>query len=449
MTKILKLGTVEEMHKQLELPEGKYGIIVEAINVKSAFNPDHIPTALYKSIQAGKIEINSIRYSDTAKGYLNAFEPHTTIEVVAYEVDNTTLTANTGLIAVADYTPFILVVITDDYILSNYKMDSIELVDIDGVLKADLLVRPLLPVTESIYDVIDALLFKLSYIPFNDYINKNYLIAYDKNSLNSILSMYVLLSNRHDLTNIKLVDINDIIDDEFDKTYIVVNTEGDVSIDGSVFVNVLDAIKNMCDVFNIQFIATDMMIEVDSINRGVAGYDAIKKILLEVISTDDGKAGFIENTIPMVSTGMYKTFTNFFSSELVELTIRKRIAKEILDAAQVAHSDSYTVTIISSNVLLDEIVLAICDREVENPTTEHIYAILSNHTEYTDLVSICFNNTELLDNFENNITADFGDNIDMPVLLDLANDTAETIGQNSKLTDYGVRSYILNPMYCN
>ena len=449
MTKILKLGTVEEMHKQLELPEGKYGIVVEAINVKSAFNPDHMPTALYKSIQAGKIEINSIRYSDTAKGYLNAFEPHTTIEVVAYEVDNTTLTANTGLIAVADYTPFILVVITDDYILSNYKMDSIELVDIDGVLKADLLVRPLLPVTESTYDVIDALLFKLSYIPFNDYINKNYLIAYDKNSLNSILSMYVLLSNRHDLTNIKLVDINDIIDDEFDKTYIVVNTEGDVSIDGSVFVNVLDAIKNMCDVFNIQFIATDMMIEVDSINRGVAGYDAIKKILIEVISTDDGKAGFIENTIPMVSTGMYKTFTNFFSSELVELTIRKRIAKEILDAAQVAHSDSYNVTIISSNVLLDEIVLAICDREVENPTTEHIYAILSNHTEYTDLVSICFNNTELLDNFENNITADFGDNIDMPVLLDLANDTAETIGQNSKLTDYGVRSYILNPMYCN
>ena len=181
MTKILKLGTVEEMHKQLELPEGKYGIVVEAINVKSAFNPDHMPTALYKSIQAGKIEINSIRYSDTAKGYLNAFEPHTTIEVVAYEVDNTTLTANTGLIAVADYTPFILVVITDDYILSNYKMDSIELVDIDGVLKADLLVRPLLPVTESTYDVIDALLFKLSYIPFNDYINKNYLIAYDKN----------------------------------------------------------------------------------------------------------------------------------------------------------------------------------------------------------------------------------------------------------------------------
>lgn len=449
MTKILKLGTVEEMHKQLELPEGKYGIVVEAINVKSAFNPDHIPTALYKSIQAGKIEINSIRYSDTAKGYLNAFEPHTTIEVVAYEVDNNTLTANTGLIAVADYTPFILVVITDDYILSNYKMDSIELVDIDGVLKADLLVRPLLPVTESTYDVIDALLFKLSYIPFNDYINKNYLIAYDKNSLNSILSMYVLLSNRHDLTNIKLVDINDIIDDESDNTYIVVNTEGDVSVDGSVFVNVLDAIKNMCDVFNIQFIATDMMIEVDSIIRGVAGYDAIKKILIEVISTDDGKAGFIENTIPMVSTGMYKTFTNFFSSELVELTIRKRIAKEILDAAQVAHSDSYTVTIISSNVLLDEIVLAICDREVENPTTEHIYAILSNHTEYTDLVSICFNNTELLDNFENNITADFGDNIDMPVLLDLANDTAETIGQNSKLTDYGVRSYILNPMYCN
>ena len=449
MTKILKLGTVEEMHKQLELPEGKYGIVVEAINVRSAFNPDHMPTALYKSIQAGKIEINSIRYSDTAKGYLNAFEPHTTIEVVAYEVDNTTLTANTGLIAVADYTPFILVVITDDYILSNYKMDSIELVDIDGVLKADLLVRPLLPVTESTYDVIDALLFKLSYIPFNDYINKNYLIAYDKNSLNSILSMYVLLSNRHDLTNIKLVDINDIIDDEFDKTYIVVNTEGDVSIDGSVFVNVLDAIKNMCDVFNIQLIATDMMIEFDCINRGVAGYDAIKKILIEVISTDDGKAGFIENTIPMVSTGMYKTFTNFFSSELVELTIRKRIAKEILDAAQVAHSDSYTVTIISSNVLLDEIVLAICDREVENPTTEHIYAILSNHTEYTDLVSICFNNTELLDNFENNITADFGDSIDMPVLLDLANDTAETIGQNSKLTDYGVRSYILNPMYCN
>ncbi len=448
MEKLLKLDTTNNMHKQLGLSDDKYGIVVAVVNVQSMYTPqDQLPLEIYPLLKSGDIEINTMYYSDTTE-VLESNDIK--ISVLSCELDSTNLTAIAGVYPAEGLKPYALIAILDEETLHGFKVSKITLVDVDGVMKADVVINPLLPITDSNVDDIDANIFKLSFIPYTDFINNNYYIRHDTNSLNSILARYMLLSNRNDIDNINISDINDVyMDGITGKVIIIIDSDGSVSINGSAYTNMLDVIKNMCSVLNIDFTGTELMLEIDSIIRGEDGYGDIKKILLEAISTDDGKIGFIENTIPLVATGMYKSFTKFFNSELVELNIRKRIAKEILDAAQVAHSDSYTVTIISSNVLIDEIILAICDREVENPTTEHIYAILANHTEYTDLVSICFNNTELLDNFENNITADFGDNIDMPLLLDLANDTAETIGQNSKLTDYGVRSYILNPMYCN
>lgn len=451
----LKIGTLEDMHKQLNLPEGRYGIVVDAINVRSVFNPDQMPTFLYKSIEAGKVEIHNIRYADINDDIIDCDIDSVDFEVMAYEIDNTSLLANTELIAVPDYTPYILMVITNDSNLSNYKMDIIELVDIGGVLKATLLVRPLLPVATDDCDYIDTLLFKLSYIPYVEYINRNYLIAYDKNSLNSILSTYVLLSNRHSMTDIKLIDINDDIADDFDRTYIVIDTEGNVSIDNNASVNILDAISNMCRVFNIQFLPTDLMTEIDSINRKVDGYSDITKILLEVISTDTGKAGFIENTIPLVSSGMYKTFTNFFSGELMELTIRKRIAKEILDIAQVAHSDFYTVTIIDSNILLDELVECICINELENPIEDHIYVINTSHTNYSTMAYFNFNNPSILDLFVTNLEYDFDvitdDYIDDSSLFTNNIDTINTLLLSHTIntnTVYNIGSRVLKPRYC-
>lgn len=449
MEKLLILDTINNMHKQLDLPNGKYGVVVAIVNVQSMYTlQDQLPLEIYPLLKSGDIEINTICYSDTTK-VLESTDIDFKINVVSYEIDSANLAAIAGVYPSEGLKPYALIAILDEKTLHNFKVSKITLVEVDGMMKADVVINPLLPITDNNVDDIDASIFKLSFIPYTDFINNNYIIRHDANSLMSILATYMLLSNRDDISDINITDSNQLWVDDCSKVLIIIDSDGNVSINGSAYTNTLDVIKNMCSVLNIDFTGTELMLEIDSIIRGEDGYGDIKKILLEAISTDDGKAGFIENTIPMVSNGMYKTFTTFFNSELVELNIRKRIAKEILDKAQVAHSDSYTVTIISSNVLIDEIVLAICDREVENPTTEHVYAIISNHTEYTNLISICFNNTELLDNFESNISTDFGDIIDMPILVDLATHTADIIGQNTKLTEYGVRSYILNPMYCS
>lgn len=455
MKKILKLDTTNNMHKQMDLPLGKYGIVVAVVNVQSMYNADSFPVELYENLKAGKVEINSIKYYNAEKVETSVILNNINIEISAYELDKTQLTSVEGVIPVDGYKPYALVAIYDDFTLGTYKVNSISMLDVDGVIKADVSVDPVLPIPVDGCDMVDALLFRLSYIPINDYINNNYVIAYDKNSLNSIISTYVLLSNRHDISDVELIDIDDDSTDVINKTYIVVDTNGDISIDTNPFTNVLDTIKNMCRAFNIQFTATDLMIEIDSIIRGEAGYNDIKKILLEAISTDDGKAGFIENTIPLVSSGMYKTFTNFFSGELMELTIRKRIAKEILDKAQVAHSDYYTVTIIDSNVLIDEIVEAICKRELENPLEDHVYVINTSHTEYSTMNYFSFNNPDVLKLFEDNLECDFditsNDYIDNPNIV-----TSNIVSITDVILSYTINSNttynhvlkLLKPRYC-
>lgn len=450
MKKLLKLDTIDAMHKQLELPNGKYGVVIDIVNVSSMYDPDSFPLELYKNLKAGKIEINTIRYSDGEKIDDSIVIDTTNIEVVAYQLEKTNLASVAGIVPVDGYKPYALVTILDDYNLDTYKVDNISLVTINGVLKADVVISSVLPMDNIPSDDVNALLFKLSYIPYTDYINNNYCIINNQDSLDSILATYTLLSNRHDIKDITVIDVNTTIPECNDKTIIIIDINGRVSINGADYINMLDMIKNMCKVFNIDFTATDLMNEIDAIIKNDdKQHINIRKLLLDTISTLEGKTGFIENTIPLIATGMYKTFTNFFSNELVELNIKKKLAKEILDKAQIAHSNSYTVTIISSNILIDEIIESIGDRELENSTNEHIYAILSNHTEYTDLISICFNNTELLDVFETNIPDDFGNIIGIPIIVDLANHTADILRKNTKLTDYGVNSYTLNPMYCN
>ncbi len=446
MKKLLKLDTINEMHKQLELPKDKYGVIVEIVNVNSIYADVNAPKIIYKELKEGIIETNSIRYSDTTEILDGLSIP---LEIKAYELDPDTLRVS-GIIAVDDYTPFGLYGIIDAANIDSYKIASISLVEIEGVLKADVIVNPILPTTKPNVDTNDINLFKLSFIPYTDYVNNNYIIRHDANSLKSILATYMLLSNRSDIDDINITDSNQPWVDDINKVLIIIDSDGNISIDGSAYTNMLDVIKNMCDMFNIDFTGTELMLEIDSIIRNEKGYENITKILTEVVSTEDGKAGLLNNTIPLVSSGMYRTFTTFYTNELMELNIRKRIAKEILDNAQVAHSDSYTVTIISSNILISEIVEAICNREVENPTIEHVYAIVSNHTEYTKLTSICFNTAGLLNNFENNIDVDFGNIIDTPSNVDLT-PTIDIVDKLSK-TDgiiVEVKSHTLKPMYCN
>ena len=446
MKKVMKIGTINEMHKQLELPENKYGVIVEIVNVNSIYADVNTPKIVYKELKEGIIEINSIKYSDTTEILDEVSIP---LEIRAYELDPNTLRTS-GIIPVDDYTPFGLYGIINAANIDSYKIASISLIEVEGVLKADVLVNPLLPNAKPNVDTNDINLFKLSFIPYTDYINNNYIIRHDANSLKSILATYMLLSNRSDIDDITLTDSNKVWVDDCSKVLIIIDSDGNISIDGSAWTNMLDVIKNMCDMFNIDFTGTELMLEIDSIIRNEKGYENITKILTEVVSTEDGKAGLLNNTIPLVSSGMYRTFTTFYTNELMELNIKKRIAKDILDNAQVAHSDSYTVTIISSNILIDEIVEAICDREVENPTSEHVYAIVSNHTEYTDLISICFNTAGLLNNFENNIDVDFGNIIDTPSNVDLTT-TIAVVDRLSK-TDgiiVEVKSHTLKPMYCN
>lgn len=445
MNKLLKLDTIDMMHKQLELPSGKYGIVIDIVNVSSMYDTDSFPVELYENLKAGKVEINNIKYYDAEKIETSVVLNNINIEIVAYELDKTELASVAGVIPIDGYKPYALVAIYDDFTLGTYKVNSISILDIDGVLKADILVDPVLPVPVDGCDMVDALLFRLSYIPISDYINNNYVIAYDTNSLNSILATYVLLSNRHDIADINLVDINDETTDVIDKTYIVVDTNGSVSIDTNPFMNVLDAIKNMCKVFNIQFDATDLMIEIDSIIRDSSGYENIKKILLEITSTDEGRIGFIENTIPLVSNGMYKTFTTFFNSELVELNIRQSIAKEILDAAQVVHNDFYTVTIIDSNILVDEIIEVICKRELDNPLEDHIYVINSSHTDYSTMKYFSFNNPDILELFVSNLEEDFDITIDDYVDNTLFTFNIDTINTNAT---YDSGTTVLKPRYC-
>lgn len=447
--KVLKLNTIDKMHEQLELPTGKYGVVVEIVNVKSVYNPGEFPVALYKSLQAGPIEINSINYSDTTVVHaLPASEQY--IELFAYELDTTELLPMAGLQAIEGFTPYALVAVVDTDFIKRLKMDSITLVVVDDVLKGDIVVNPLAPIDGIAIDDPMFNIYRLSYIPYIDFINDNYLIYVAKNSLNTELAKYLLLSNRHDVTKVKTIDLEDDypIAGVDGKTLIVIGEDGMITIDDMSW-SPMDLIKAMCTKFNIQFTASDLMIECDAIINNLDGYQDVKRLLTNIINSDVQNEGFINNTINVVSNGGYKTFTTFFNGELVELNSRKRLARECLDKSQVAHSDSYTITIISSNILIDEIIVSICDRELENPSTEHVYAIISNHTEHTDLISICFNNTELLDMFEGNIAVDFGESIDIPMVLGLTANVSDVIKQNSKITNYSVKSYTLNPMYCN
>ena len=457
MKKLLKLDTIDGMHKQLDLPNGKYGVVVAVVNVQSMYTPqDQLPLEIYPLLKSGAIEINTMYYSDTTE-VLESGNGHIdiSVDVMACELDATNLAGIAGVYPAEGLKPYALVAILNEETLHNFKVSKITLVDVNGVLKADVVINPLLPVTDVNVDSIDASIFKLSFIPYTDFINNNYCIAYDTNSLNSILAMNMLLSNRNDISDIDVVDYNELIVGDDDRVSIMIDSDGNMSIDGSAYTNTLDVIKNMCTVLNIDFTGTELMLEMDSIIRGEAGYSNIKKILTEIISTDDGKAGFIENTIPMVTHGMYKSFTNFFNNELLELTIRKRIAKEILDAAQVVHNDFYTVTIIDSNILVDEIIEVICRRELDNPLEDHIYVINSSHTDYSTINYFSFNNPDILELFVGNLEDDFDvtidDYIDNPSLftsnIDTINDLLLSYTINTS-TIYDIGSRVLKPRYC-
>lgn len=452
--KLLKLDTTNDMHKQLDLPDGKYGVVVAVVNVQSMYTPqDQLPLEIYPLLKSGDIEINTMYYSDTTE-VSESNDIDIKISVLSCELDSTNLTAIAGVYPAGGLKPYALIAILDEETLHDFKVSKITLVDVDGVMKADVVINPLLPTTDNNVDDIDVSIFKLSFIPYTDFINNNYYIRHDTNSLNSILARYMLLSNRNDISDINIVDSSDVdMDGITSKVVIIIDSDGNVSINGSAYTNMLDVIKNMCSVLNIDFTGTELMLEIDSIIRGEDGYGDIKKILLEAISTDDGKAGFIENTIPLVATGMYKSFTKFFNSELVELNIRKRIAKEILETSAVAHDDFNTYTIINSNILLEELIECIYIRELENPSEDHIYSIITNNTLYTTSINIGVGGADV-HQYENIIIETFGN---------LISDREEWVSQlgstiyestnpilQSLFKDYlfSLSVYVHKPTYC-
>jgi hypothetical protein len=450
MTKVLKLDTINGMHEQLELPTDRYGIVVELVNIKSMFKLDSEVDNVYSTLTAGVLELNSIRYSDTTKVDDSVVIDTTNIEVRAYEVDTTSIT--NGFAPVDGLKPYVLVVVTDDEFVSNYKMDSITVVDVNGVLKVDIIVNPIYPLTDRIPTEINKVIFKLAFLPFDSFINNNYHIVYDENSLDSILATRMLLSNRGDVTNINIIDINKAKPTDSSTHILVeVDSDGNVSINSSPYMNALDVIKDACEAYNIPFMASDYMLEIDSIIRNEAGFSDIRRILTDVISTEDGKEGFIKNTIPLVLNGGYGKFSTFFKSELLEIAVRKKIAKEILTSAQIAHSDYYTVTIIDSNILIPEIVEAICEKENEQLSEDHVYVIMSNHTEFSTINYFTFNNEVIADLFEKNIEIDFDvvilDDSDFinPVIVDI---TTALYTNSKDLGDINLVGHVLTPRYC-
>ena len=63
MNKLLKLDTIDMMHKQLDLPDGKYGVVVAVVNVQSMYTPqDQLPLEIYPLLKSGAIEINTMYY---------------------------------------------------------------------------------------------------------------------------------------------------------------------------------------------------------------------------------------------------------------------------------------------------------------------------------------------------------------------------------------------------
>lgn len=139
----------------------------------------------------------------------------------------------------------------------------------------------------------------------------------------------------------------------------------------------------------------------------------------------------------------------------MELNIKKRFAKDILNSSVVAHDDLYTYNIINSNILVNEIVECIYDRQVENPVEDHIYNIIINSSLYTLSINIGVAGTRVSD-CENVIIETFGDLLSASEswVSELGSNTYESM--NSLLLSlfkdgeqFSLGVCIHKPMYCN